>query len=161
MQNMQKKQRTFVLCDAIVKIERKDGSFPSETSSLLLLYDVCNTIVSSQAKTQRANAFSDISSFFAAFAHRMDAENNRSIVTKVLPKEIVARCVDFLDFHQAAKLRTVSKFTSSLVSGDNMWIIAATIQERKEAKGKRVVLFQQYMMSREQAAVLPLSLLYK
>ena len=99
--------------------------------------------------------------FFAAFAHRMDAENNRSIVTKVLPKEIVARCVDFLDFHQAAKLRTVSKFTSSLVSGDNMWIIAATIQERKEAKGKRVVLFQQYMMSREQAAVLPLSLLYK
>ena len=95
--------------------------------------------------------------FFTAFAHRMDAENN----TKVLPKEIVARCVDFLDFHQAAKLRTVSKFTSSLVSGDNMWIIAATIQERKEAKGKRVVLFQQYMMSREQAAVLPLSLLYK
>ena len=91
----------------------------------------------------------------------MDAENNRSIVTKVLPKEIVARCVDFLDFHQAAKLRTVSKFTSSLVSGDNMWIIAATIQERKEAKGKRVVLFQQYMMSREQAAELPLSLLYK
>jgi hypothetical protein len=87
----------------------------------------------------------------------MDAENN----TKVLPKEIVARCVDFLDFHQAAKLRTVSKFTSSLVSGENMWIIAATIQERKEAKGKRVVLFQQYMMSRERAAVLPLSLLYK
>ena len=95
--------------------------------------------------------------FFAAFAHRMDAENN----TKVLPKEIVARCVDFLDFHQAAKLRTVSKFTSSLVSGENMWIIAATIQERKEAKGKRIVLFQQYMMSREQAAVLPLSLLYE
>ena len=161
---MQKKNRE---CDAITNVERKDGSFPSETSCLLQSYDVCNAIACVRHTIRCVVACDNATCkrflrhfllfFFTAFAHRMDAENH----TKVLPKEIVARCVDFLYFHQAAKLRTVSKFTSSLVSGDNMWIIAATIQERKEAKGKRVVLFQQYMMSREQAAVLPLSLLYK
>ena len=88
-------------------------------------------------------------------------KNNRSTDGVVFPKEVVVRCIDFLNFHQAAKLRMVSKFTSALVSGENIWTIAATIQEAKEKKGKRVVLFQQYMMSREQAAVLPLSTLYK
>ena len=45
----------------MLNVERKDASFLSETSSLLLLYDVCNAIAcvrrTSHAITQRANAF--------------------------------------------------------------------------------------------------------
>ena len=78
----------------------------------------------------------------------------------VIPKEIFLLCMDFLHFNQVAKFRTVSKFTSSIVS-TNIWDIAAALQERRESKGKRVVLFTQYMMSREEAAALPLSPLYK
>ena len=78
----------------------------------------------------------------------------------VIPKEIFLLCMDFLHFNQVAKFRTVSKFTSSIVSC-NIWEIAAALQKRLESKGKRVVLFTQYMMSREEAAALPASPWYK
>ena len=71
------------------------------------------------------------------------------------------KCIDFMNFNQVEKFGMVSKLTSSLVSNENMWNIAVTIQERRESKGKRAVLFNQYIMSCENAATLPLSHLYK
>ena len=85
----------------------------------------------------------------------------RNVADNAHQTDIIALCIDFMNFNQLAKLRMVSKLTSSMVSNENMWNIAATIQERRESKGKRVVLFNQYIMSRENAASLPLSHLYK
>ena len=70
-------------------------------------------------------------------------------------------CMDFLNFNEVVVFRKVDKCTRSLVVGINMWNRAAVLQERREKQGKRMVLFDQYLLSRAQANMFPPSKLYK
>ena len=75
--------------------------------------------------------------------------------------DIIKMCVDFLNFNEVVMFRRVDKFTRSLVIGTNAWDRAAIIQERREKQGKRMVLFNQYLLSRAQADMFPASKMYK
>ena len=75
--------------------------------------------------------------------------------------DIIKMCVDFLNFNEVVAFRRVDKFTRSLVIGTNAWDRAAIIQERREKQGKRMVLFNQYLLSRAQADLFPVSKMFK
>ena len=74
---------------------------------------------------------------------------------------LLVNVLDYLNFKDLVLLRTVCKELRPHVTGISFWDKISVLQEKREAKGKRVVLFNQFMMSRENALLLPPSNLYK
>ena len=64
----------------------------------------------------------------------------------------VTFCLDYLDFKGLVKIRTITKVLVPLVSGPSFWNRISDMQEKRERNGKRLLLFNQYLMSRKQAA---------
>ena len=67
----------------------------------------------------------------------------------------------YLNFKELVVLRMVCKDLRPHVTGISFWDKIAVLQENREEKGKRVVLFNQYMMSRKDALLLAPSKFYK
>jgi hypothetical protein len=69
--------------------------------------------------------------------------------------------LEYLNYKELVQLRRINKGSvSPLVSGSILWDRLSDMQEKRALVGKRVFLFQQYMMSREDAKRLPLSKKY-
>ena len=69
--------------------------------------------------------------------------------------------LEYLNYKELVQLRRINKGSvSPLVSGSILWDRLSDMQEKRALVGKRVFLFQQYMMSREDAQRLPVSKKY-
>ena len=78
-----------------------------------------------------------------------------------MSEDTLVRCMDYLHFKDLAMLRMVNKTIRNYVVGDNFWDRVSVIQEERNNIGKHVVLYKQFLMSKEQASALPESALYK
>ena len=78
-----------------------------------------------------------------------------------MSEDTLVKCMDFLHFRELAMLRMVNKTVRSCVVGNTFWNKVAKMQEERNNIGKHVVLYKQFLMSREKAAALPQSALYK
>jgi hypothetical protein len=91
-------------------------------------------------------------------------ENKMEIVSengKIDSITLLVNVSEYMNFKDLVQLRMVCKDLRPHVTGISFWNKIAVLQENREAKGKRVVLFQQFLMSRENALLLPPSKLYK
>ena len=91
-------------------------------------------------------------------------ENKMEIVSlngKICGIALLVNVLDYFNFKDLVVFRMVCKELRLHVTGISFWDKIAVIQENREAKGKRVVLFNQYLMSRKDALMLPPSKLYK
>ena len=69
--------------------------------------------------------------------------------------------LDYLETRDLYKLRRINKvYVTPCVTGICFWDRLSKIQEQREKIGKRVFLFKQFMMSREDAAKIPPSTKY-
>jgi len=78
-----------------------------------------------------------------------------------MSEDTLMRCMDYLHFKDLVMLRMVNKTIRIYVVGDKFWDRVSVIQEERNNIGKHVVLYKQFLMSREQASALVQSALYK
>ena len=81
--------------------------------------------------------------------------------TTAMSKQLLLMCMEYMNHTDLMTLNRVDNELKAMTSGENRWVLFATIQERKVQQGRHMFLFQQYLMSREQAKSLPPSNKYK
>ena len=75
--------------------------------------------------------------------------------------DVLVHISAFLDMANLVKLRKLNKENNQIMTSTHFWTCASVLQEKRHQLGKRLFLFNQYLLSREQAELLAESKHYK
>ena len=107
-----------------------------------------------------------VASFLSFLLHTLVTMNQKieevkTNTTNIVKMWVFKSVLEYLNYKELVQLRRINKGSvSPLVSGSILWDRLSDMQEKRALVGKRVFLFEQYMMSREDAQRLPVSKKY-